>query len=408
MNPLRRTGVAGEAAEYLGRVSAIFGLVLLFALGLGTSSANAEPLSMNFTEARANVGVQLSDAALFGAPDRAPLTAQIHPPSGSIADGVLQVPDFSTFITDPIDADVTVEFDIGIITGSFDQASGALTLSGEAGGTLTSDGRECTISTVPAVLTVSTSGSSGGAAPRAGATFSGGLAGEGAIAGQWTDMHATPVESGPGGDTVFCEDVEDRIGGSGGIWLDQDDIVAPSAPQLKGTDPSSPGPSGNPRILGTAEAGSTVRLYGNSTCAGTPIAIGGASELASPGLGFGSAPGLASPGLAVAVPEGTTATFSATATDAVGNASGCSAPISYTRLNGPPPPACVVPGLTGKTLPRAKAALAAAGCKLGKVGKPRRIKGKGRVLVVKSSNPAVGSSPANGKVHLKLGPRPHK
>ena len=43
-------------------------------------------------------------------------------------------PQFSTFITDPVDADVTVEFEIGIITGSFTQATGALTLRGTRAG----------------------------------------------------------------------------------------------------------------------------------------------------------------------------------------------------------------------------------------------------------------------------------
>ena len=75
----------------------------------------------------------------------------------------------------------------------------------------------------------------------------------------------------------------------------------------------------------------------------------------------------------------------------------------------PPPPACVVPNLVGKTLARAKTALEAAGCKLGTVRKPKPRKNKGRrVLVVKSSNPAAGASPANGKVHLKLGPKASK
>lgn len=39
---------------------------------------------MTFAEARANVGVRLSDAALCEAPDVAPLEAQIDPGSGSI------------------------------------------------------------------------------------------------------------------------------------------------------------------------------------------------------------------------------------------------------------------------------------------------------------------------------------
>jgi beta-lactam-binding protein with PASTA domain len=70
---------------------------------------------------------------------------------------------------------------------------------------------------------------------------------------------------------------------------------------------------------------------------------------------------------------------------------------------------CVVPKLVGKTLARAKAALAAANCKLGTVRKHGRPKGKRRrVLVVKSSNPPAGARSASGEVDLKLGPKPRK
>jgi hypothetical protein len=369
-------------------------LVSLLALGVCASAASAAPLSMTFTEARANVGVQLSDAALFEAPNTAPFQAQIDPGSGSITAGVLQVPQFSTHITEPLNADVAVDFEIGIITGSFNQATGALSLSGEAGGTLTSGGKECTVSTTPSVLTLSTStaGSAGGS-PRSGAPFTHGLTGAGAIAGQWTDMHAVPTIPGEG--VAVCETVDERIKGPGGIWLEQKgDVVPPSAPQLTSTNPPSPGSSGHPRIVGAAEAGSTVRVYATSNCTGVPAAAGSAAQLGSPGL-------------SVDVAKGVTASFSATATDAAGNTSACSVPISYTRVK--PPPACIVPKLVGKTLARAKTALTAAHCKLGTVHKPKRPHGKKwRALVVKSSNPAAGARPANGKVNLTLGPKPQK
>ena len=379
--------------------------VVFLALGAFVSAASAEPLSMTFTEDRANVGLQLSDDAMFEAPDTAPFAAQIGPAGESITEGDLQVPQFSTEITTPIVAEVTVDFDIGTIAGSFIQGTGALTLTGEAGGTLTAhggtyDGKECTVSTTPSPLTLSTTGNSGGASPRSGVPFTHGLTGAGAIAGQWSDMHAAPI----GGDTVFCEDVEDQIGGPGGIWLYQEgDVTPPSAPQLTETDPAAPGGlSRTPRVLGTAEAGSTVRVFAGSTCGGVPIVSGGAAELNSPGL-------------QVAVPEGTTtAVFSATATDPAGNTSACSAPISYSIQHGdppppPPPPTCIVPKLAGRTLARAKAALAASNCKLGTVNKQKRRKGKGwRQLVVKSSNPQAGARLTGGKVDLTLGPKPRK
>jgi hypothetical protein len=374
-------------------------LVSLFVLGACASSAGAEPLSMTFTEDRANVGVQLSDTALFAAPDVAPLEAQIGPAGESITAGVLQVPQFSTHITTPIDANVTVDFDIGVITGSFTQATGALTLSGQAGGTLTSEGEECTVSTTPSPLILSTTGNNGGTSPRSGAPFAHGLTGAGAIAGQWTDMQATPVNSGDTENVNFCSDVETRIGGPGGIWLEQKgDVTPPSAPQLTSTDPASPNSSGTPRIRGAAEAGSTVRVYAGLGCTGAPVASKSAAELGSPGI-------------RVEVGEGVTAAFSATAGDPAGNTSACSASISYTRPphGDPPRPAgCIVPQLVGKKLARAKTALTAAGCKLGTVQRPKG-KGKGRrQLVVKSSNPAAGKRSASGNVDLTLGPKPRK
>lgn len=376
-------------------------VALLVTLGAFAATASAEPLSMTFTEDRANVGVQLSDTALFEPPDVAPFEAQIGPAGESITAGELQVPQFSTHITEPIDANVTVDFNIGVITGSFTQATGALTLSGQAGGTLTSEGEECTVSTTPSPLVLSTAGNNGGTSPRSGAPFTHGLTGAGAIAGQWTDMSATPVNPGDTENVDFCNNVETRIGGSGGIWLLQaGDVVPPSAPQLTSTDPASPNPSGTPRIRGAAETGSTVRVYAGAGCAGTPVATGSAAELASPGI-------------RVEVGEGVTAAFSATATDAAGNTSACSASISYTRPphGGPPAPGCIVPKLVGKKLKAAKKRIRAAGCKLGSVQRPRQLKNKGkrrRPLVVKSSNPAAGKRSTSGIVNVTLGPKPRK
>jgi hypothetical protein len=299
------------------RARGTIAFVLLVALGVCASTASAAPLSMTFTEARANVGVQLSDAALFEAPDTAPFEAQIDPGSGAITAGVLQVPQFSTHIIEPIVADVTVDFEIGTIDGSFNQATGALILSGEAGGTLTAasgtfEGEECTVSTTPSPLTLSTAGNSGGTSPRTGTPFAAGLTGPGAIAGQWTHMDATPVEPGNTENVDFCNNVETRIGGPGGVWLDQEGVVVPP--------PTPPLPKDG----------------------GPP----------------------------------------------------------------PPPPVCVVPKLAGLKLAAAKRKITVANCKVGKV---RKLKGlKGKVLVVKSSNPAVGAKPGNGKVHLKLGPKPRK
>jgi PASTA domain len=359
-----------------------------------TPPIGAQPLSMTFTEDRANVGVQLSDAAMFTAPDFAPFAAQIDPGTGSITAGSLKVPDFSTHITEPLDADVNVHFEIGIIEGSFDQATGALTLEGEANATLTSEGKECAVTTAPNPLVLSTAENSGGANPRSGAPFVNGLTGAGAIAGRWTDMNATPKVPGDG--VFVCATVDERIEGPGGIWLAQEgDVVSPAVPRLTSTDPASPGSSGTPRVRGSAEAGSTVRLYSGSGCGGSPVATG-------------SAAGLDSPGITVQVAEGATASFSATATDAAHNTSACSAPISY--MHAKPESRCVVPDVVGNKPKAAKRKIRAAGCEVGKVTGPRARKGrKHRPPVVKSSNPSAGTVLAAGsQVNLKLGLRPRK
>lgn len=75
----------------------------------------------------------------------------------------------------------------------------------------------------------------------------------------------------------------------------------------------------------------------------------------------------------------------------------------------PLPSLASVPKLAGKTLTRAKAALRAASCKLGRVHEPRAREGAERTaLVVRSSTPAAGAKPASGKVNLVLGPKPRK
>jgi subtilisin family serine protease len=200
------------------------------------------------------------------------------------------------------------------------------------------------------------------------------------------------------------------------------DEVPPAAPQLKSTVPASPANDNNPKIRGTAEVGSTVQIYSGTACAGPSVATGSSAALKSPGI-------------AVSVLDNSVSSFSATATDAALNESPCSKSIAYTEVTptaeelppgtlkeaeaailaanppavfGPLPKlACKVPKLAGKTLGQAKALLTTAHCTLGKVTKPKAKKGhKLSALVVKSSNPAPGSSSSSGKVDLTLGPKP--
>jgi hypothetical protein len=103
------------------------------------------------------------------------------------------------------------------------------------------------------------------------------------------------------------------------------DSAAPAAPTVDAVAPASPGASTSPSVTGTAEAGSTVKLYTSADCSGSPAATGTAAD-------FGST------GITATVAVGSTTTFKATATDAVGNASACSASsVTYTQQTPAPP-----------------------------------------------------------------------
>jgi len=109
------------------------------------------------------------------------------------------------------------------------------------------------------------------------------------------------------------------------------DTTAPAQVTFSGVSPTSPGTSTTPVVKGTAEAGSTVKLYKTSDCSGTPTASGTAAAFASPGI-------------TVPVTAGATTVFRATATDASGNTSACSSS-SVTYVQDSVAPALVV--LTG-------------------------------------------------------------
>lgn len=94
------------------------------------------------------------------------------------------------------------------------------------------------------------------------------------------------------------------------------DSTPPSAPTELATTPAGPANNNAPLVQGNAEAGSTVRLFTNATCAGAAAISGTAAQFLTPGL-------------TINVPDNSTTQISATATDAAGNPSGCSGSISY-------------------------------------------------------------------------------
>jgi hypothetical protein len=101
------------------------------------------------------------------------------------------------------------------------------------------------------------------------------------------------------------------------------DTQAPPAPRITDTDPNSPANDNAPEVKGSAEAGSTVRLFKTAGCtAGTAVALGSAAKFASPGI-------------TASVPDNTTTAFRATATDAAGNVSACSGSFTYVEDSTP-------------------------------------------------------------------------
>lgn len=101
-------------------------------------------------------------------------------------------------------------------------------------------------------------------------------------------------------------------------------VLGPPPPTLEATNPTSPGLSTQPRVIGQSVPGALIKIYATSNCSKEPVAQGTAEELASPGL------------LAAPVAEGSTTEYRATA-EAEGIVSVCSKPIPYEQETPAPP-----------------------------------------------------------------------
>jgi hypothetical protein len=104
------------------------------------------------------------------------------------------------------------------------------------------------------------------------------------------------------------------------------DNQAPAAPLLTATDPASPANNNSPKVIGSGEFGSKIKLYSDSSCTSqvaTLPATPNAADLAA--------------GLTVSVANDSSTTFYATATDAALNASACSTTsVTYVEDSTPP------------------------------------------------------------------------
>ena len=155
-----------------------------------------------------------------------------------------------------------------------------------------------------------------------------------------------PVTVTANSTTTFKATATDPAGNTSGCSTSSlayvSDSTAPALVTMSSTTPASPGTSTTPLVAGTAEAGSTVKLYTTAGCTGSPVATGSAAAFFSPGL-------------TATVGVGSTTTFKATATDAAGNISACStSSVTYVQQNAAAPPPPVVPDTTLTKTPKKK------------------------------------------------------
>ena len=93
----------------------------------------------------------------------------------------------------------------------------------------------------------------------------------------------------------------------------------PAAPNVTGTTPASGSDDNAPKVVGSAQAGSTVSIYTTADCSGAPVATGSAADLAS--------------GITVNVADNSTTTFRANASNADGTSACSSSSVTYTETS---------------------------------------------------------------------------
>ncbi len=154
----------------------------------------------------------------------------------------------------------------------------------------------------------------------------------GAVAADGSHAFFTTEERVTEGDLDAETDVYDRFGGGTLlVSIGNSAPLGPPTPSQLSTDPASPGMSLTPRVKGQSDPNTAIKLYTSSDCSGVPVATGTSLELGSAGI-------------LVSVVSGSTTSFRATATDANGDTSPCSAPVSYAHQSSPPPPPPPPPG----------------------------------------------------------------
>jgi hypothetical protein len=140
--------------------------------------------------------------------------------------------------------------------------------------------------------------------------------GEGTAAGFASPGLTVTVDDGTTPLSARAIDASDNVSECSDNFTYTRDSTPPAAPEIEGSTPTGPSNDNDPEFFGTAEAGSTVKLYTTSDCSGDPDASGSVATFEGEGI-------------TLHVEDDTTSDVRATATDALGNVSACSDPFTY-------------------------------------------------------------------------------
>jgi hypothetical protein len=149
-----------------------------------------------------------------------------------------------------------------------------------------------------------------------------------AATGSAADFNGTGIEVtvADGSTTTFNASANGAIGGESNCssdsvtYAEQDSPPAP--PTSLATDPVGPANGNTPSVSGSAQPGSTVKIYTDATCSGMPAASDFSANFSGGGV-------------LVSVPDNSTTTFHATATDNGGESDCSTAFATYTEVTPP-------------------------------------------------------------------------
>jgi hypothetical protein len=157
-----------------------------------------------------------------------------------------------------------------------------------------------------------------------------------------TQLFFSTAERLSGEDVDSEVDVYERVPGKTRLVSTGNAVeLGPSTPILTATSPASPNPSLEPWVMGQSDTGTSIKIYATPDCSGAPVKNG-----------TGTAAELMGSGIRVTVGLGSTTIFRATATDANGDTSGCSASgLKYQQAEAPVTPPVEEPAGSGGTTP---------------------------------------------------------